>query len=147
MTDWLRKRNESAETRVLAGDGDSLFARRVAPVVAVDLSGQAVYFVQAVGANLVKIGWVRNSERFDYRFSRLESDCPYPVKLLHLQRAASRSDEWQAHKLFAAVRHHGEWFRIEGDLKRFLQLCAVDAARAADVLGAGLREKVLTLKI
>jgi len=134
------------ERHLVDPDGVSHIGRRISKIVPADLSGQAVYFVQAIGANLVKIGWVKDTAKFDQRLIRIQRNCPYPVKLLYLQHGASRSDERSAHKVFGAVHQHGEWFRIEGDLKAFLQLCVVDGARASEAFRGAMIGKVLTLK-
>lgn len=142
--DWPIRRHEDAEAAALEREGFGPVGQRIEKIEAPDLSGQAVYFVQAVGVNLVKIGWVLNAASFDKRFARLQTDCPYPAKLLHLAPGVSRREEQRAHKMFEKVHHHGEWFRIEGDLKRFLQLCAVDGEAATGRLRAALARKVLT---
>lgn len=76
-------------------------------------SGQ-IYLVKR--GSLVKIGF---SKKLSNRMRGLE--LAGGVKLILLASAPGEpEDERRLHRLFAAYREIGEWFRIEGGLKKFL---------------------------
>ena len=96
-----------------------------------DLDGGAgVYFVGAMGANLVKIGWVRRLDKLDKRLDSMRIDCPFPVLPLLTFGPAKRIHESRLHKHFLPQHFHGEWFRYEGPLREVLDLAGRDAAAA-----------------
>lgn len=93
-----------------------------------------VYFVGAMGANLVKIGWVRKISKLEDRLDRLRIDCPYPVMPLYVFGPALRTHESRLHKHFDAMHFHGEWFRFDGELREVLELAQSDSQAAHDRL-------------
>lgn len=96
-----------------------------------DGSRSAIYFIGAMGADLVKIGWVLDLEKIDARLDRMRIDCPYPVMPLLTVGPASRVEEARIHKHFLKQHFHGEWFRFEGTLRNLLELGARDEQAAA----------------
>lgn len=79
-----------------------------------------VYFVEAVGTDLVKIGFSRDLAR---RFSALQAHGGATLRLLAAVPGTEKRER-AIHKRFAGDRAHGEWF------KRTPQLSArIDRAR------------------
>ncbi len=79
-----------------------------------------VYFAEAlVGEqSFVKIG---HSEDSTFRIHRgLQPACPVPLQLL-LELPGGKYEESCFHARFFREREHGEWFRNEGTLKKFLE--------------------------
>lgn len=105
-----------------------------------DLSKAGVYFSSAVGANLVKIGFVQNHERVDVRMDQLRSGCPFPIKVEFILTPATRNDEFSLHCRFKALQFYGEWFKCEGALKEFLQWSIVEPEEATRSMIASLRQ-------
>lgn len=75
-----------------------------------------VYFVLAEGTNRVKIGV---SDEFDRRIQSLQSQSAIPLKVLGTI-PGDRSVEQRLHKKFAALRLHGEWFRLEWEIDHYI---------------------------
>lgn len=73
-----------------------------------------VYFVEAVGANRIKIGFTRLS--VEKRLAQISKGSPFPVQLL-FARAGSLLDEAYEHELFARERVHREWFEASPRLR------------------------------
>lgn len=67
-----------------------------------------IYFLEAVGCRLVKIGYSLDVLR---RVSAIAVSCPVELRLRALLPGGP-SDERELHRRFAADRSHGEWFRI-----------------------------------
>lgn len=77
-----------------------------------------VYFIEAVGLGLIKIG-VANSVRA--RMAQLEKMSPAPLKeLCRLETDRLGSLEKELHRRFAEYRSHGEWFRAEPPILAFI---------------------------
>ena len=96
-----------------------------------DESGAGVYFVGAMGANLVKIGWVRQLDKIAGRLDRMRIDCPFPVMVLLTVGPATRHHEARLHRHFEPLHHHGEWFRYDGEIRAIVDLAANDPEAAA----------------
>lgn len=75
-----------------------------------------VYFVNAEGLRLIKIGWTSNIDR---RMSQLIGASPVPLNLLD-KWPGTRFDEADFHKRWEHLRKHGEWFRAEAELVRWI---------------------------
>lgn len=67
----------------------------------------SIYFVEAVGLNLIKIGYAMDPWQ---RFNVLLSAAPVPLKMLAM-KPGGPVEETRLHQQFAAQRSHGEWFR------------------------------------
>lgn len=78
-----------------------------------------VYFIEAIGLNLVKVGY---TESFETRFNALSTSCPVPIKIIYIWDFpnASRLHEQYFHKKFKEQHNHNEWFRKEGLLLDFI---------------------------
>lgn len=70
-------------------------------------SGTRVYFIEAVGLNLVKIGYARNVAE---RMRKLRPGCPAPLRFLGTLPGGIR-EERDLHVTLHKAHAHGEWFR------------------------------------
>lgn len=66
-----------------------------------------VYFVEAAGLDLIKIGYANNLET---RFASLRTGSPVELKMLG-SMPGGRDLERFFHRIFAPQRARGEWFR------------------------------------
>jgi hypothetical protein len=134
-----------AEQLLIEREGDDRIGRRITPILPRDLSGAGIYFVGAAGAGLVKIGWVLRASQVEGRLARLQTDCPYPVVLLHLVTPATQVHERRLHKRFLAHHFHGEWFHWEGEVRAFLERAEREPDAANAELLASLVGRALTM--
>lgn len=67
----------------------------------------SVYFIQAIGGGLVKIG-VSSSPQF--RLASLQCGCPVELRIIKTIDVVPRTVETDIHKRFAKYRVRGEWF-------------------------------------
>ena len=74
-----------------------------------------IYFI--CGGEGVKIGFSTNH---NIRLAALQSASPVPLTLT-AQIAGTLQDERALHKRFKDYRLHGEWFRFDGALKKFVE--------------------------
>lgn len=65
-----------------------------------------VYFMQAIGGGLIKIGWATKPE---VRMATMQAMCPLELRILAYSAGTGR-DEKALHSRFAHARRHGEWF-------------------------------------
>lgn len=79
------------------------------------LSCGFVYFIEAVGADRIKIGWAVTPE---FRLHYLQTGSPYPLILLKKITGGRDIERW-FHRLFASVCVGGEWFRMVPELQNF----------------------------
>ena len=70
-------------------------------------TSSCVYFIAAIGTDLVKVGHARNVKS---RFSSLACASPLKLRLLATIPGGS-TKERELHDLLAEHRSHGEWFR------------------------------------
>lgn len=75
-----------------------------------------VYFIATESYDFVKIGWAMRPKA---RLTELQTGCPHELFLLKTI-PAEFFEEADYHKRFARFRHRGEWFRCEGELKKFV---------------------------
>jgi hypothetical protein len=71
-----------------------------------------VYFIEALGTGLVKIGFTRS---LSSRLNSLRTSCPVPIRLLW-SVPGDVIDEKRFHERFASLRKRGEWFELTGVL-------------------------------
>lgn len=67
-----------------------------------------VYFIEAVGLDLVKIGYTDELIR---RFKEIRTSCPVAIRLIGF-RSGGRRLEAKLHRDYADYRSVGEWFRV-----------------------------------
>jgi len=65
-----------------------------------------VYFIEAVGLDLVKIGY---TEELIRRFKQIRTSCPVPIQLVGFMNG-DRSLESHLHRQYKDFRREGEWF-------------------------------------
>jgi hypothetical protein len=80
-----------------------------------NLEGDYVYFFVNEDYGFCKIGYSKNPLS---RIESLQSGCPFSLRILGFVEG-DRVVERNFHKRFWANRSRGEWFRYEGELKKF----------------------------
>lgn len=86
--------------QVLVDDaGNELPDRFILPVV---------YFIEAVGLDLVKIGY---TEELIRRFKEIRTSCPVQIRLLGFL-PGDKALEANLHRQYKQFRGEGEWFRL-----------------------------------
>lgn len=75
-----------------------------------------IYFVAAEGTDLVKIGYAIDVSS---RINAISAGCPYPMRVLAVI-PGEIPDEHKLHRRFRMYHVHNEWFRIDGDLRSYL---------------------------
>jgi hypothetical protein len=73
-----------------------------------------MYFI--AGAGLIKIGISTNVQS---RFRAIKNSSPVPVELVAVTRGSTFC-EGQAHRKFAHLRRHGEWFEDRQEIRDFI---------------------------
>ena len=81
-----------------------------------------IYYVEAVGRGLVKIGFTDIDPT--KRLTSLQTGSPDRLTLRAVF-VGDRTDEQQHHETWAANRAHGEWFTVCAEMKQFLALASV----------------------
>jgi len=76
-----------------------------------------IYFLLAEDTGLVKIGFTVDPGR---RIRALQTSSPVKLTLLG-KVPGDRWREERFHLVFRDLREHGEWFRLEGKLKEFIE--------------------------
>ncbi len=74
-----------------------------------------VYFIEAVGADRIKIGWTATDPL--RRMTELQNAAPFPLKLLATV-IGTRRNEREFHAHFAKARAIREWFDATPELRR-----------------------------
>ena len=78
---------------------------------------KGVYIIGNRKYGFCKIGFSRRAEK---RLKELQTACPFELSVLAHFVGKERDFESTLHKRAAPYREQGEWFRIEGRLKAFL---------------------------
>lgn len=65
----------------------------------------------------VKIGHSKNPIK---RIKSIQTGCPFPLKIINIERGGL-TEEREYHKKFAEYNTNGEWFKIRGELRKYLQ--------------------------
>ena len=76
-----------------------------------------IYFIGNLDEMICKIG---TSVDVEQRLSDLQTGSPFELFLLKLIKGGGRELERIYHNEFDAYHMRGEWFKIQGDLKKFL---------------------------
>lgn len=76
-----------------------------------------IYFIEAVGAGLVKIGFTDGDPA--KRLRQLQTGCPHQLRLAAATEG-SISIEAVEHGRWAYLREQGEWFRIDDRLRWYM---------------------------
>lgn len=76
-----------------------------------------IYFIEAVGAGLCKIGKANDVEK---RLLALRTGSPHKLKLKAVLPDVDASEERRLHREFSADRAQGEWFKISDALKEHI---------------------------
>lgn len=77
---------------------------------------ECVYFLHAIGTDLVKIGWTRC---LPDRMRQLATACPFPLRLIAVA-TGGKDEERRFHKGFGPYRHNGEWFHVPHMMREFI---------------------------
>jgi hypothetical protein len=80
-----------------------------------------VYFVEAIGAGAVKIGYTATPVR--QRVHGMQANCPHSLRVLGTM-VGDEHFEHELHRRFGRFRLRGEWFELTPEIRSF-----VDAAR------------------
>lgn len=67
-----------------------------------------IYFIEAVGANAVKVGYAAN---VGVRIKYLQTGCPFELRILKIIEG-SRQDEAALHRKWWQAHLRGEWFTL-----------------------------------
>jgi len=102
ILEWLQARVDAWEAWVAAGREGGV-------------AQTGIYFV--VGAEWVKIGYSRSPVA---RLTHLQQASPYELRIV-LVLPGGIEREPEVHARFAEQRERGEWFRLEGALREFLE--------------------------
>lgn len=91
------------------------------PLGAPDPRYRYVYFIGAEATGYVKIGCADDPK---HRLATLQIGSPYRLRL----RGVLRTDdapglEREYHDRWDHLRHHGEWFKADRDLRKFMRDC------------------------
>jgi hypothetical protein len=108
---------------------------KVPVVPALQQENDMVYFIEAEGVNLVKIGCTDRD--VESRLRELQTASPHPLVLAG-STEGSHELEKHFHDAFAHLRTVGEWFRIDDEL-RFVMRSAKWMFRPIDILEAALK--------
>lgn len=76
-----------------------------------------VYFIYCEASSMIKIGFTSNIKN---RLGNLKTMSPVPLRLIGTIEG-TRVDEENLHKKFARLRSHGEWFKLERPLERYIE--------------------------
>lgn len=101
LADWIASGYEASANSPWKSDVDA---------------SDCVYFVLAVGANRVKIGWARS---FRGRYENLVSASPFPLQIL-LTMPGKRAEEKVLHERFSQYRVCNEWFLYSKEIREFI---------------------------
>lgn len=92
-----------------------------------------VYFVEAKGVDLVKIGTIIRVSTIQKRIEALQTGCPYELRLAMIVDGGGRREEHRYHKALDHLRFRNEWFRREGVLADMLDAAKVDEKTALEI--------------
>jgi Meiotically Up-regulated Gene 113 (MUG113) protein len=89
-----------------------------------------IYFIEAVGADAVKVGYTAADSRgqggkvgVEARLAGLRTGCPFPLRVLKLVEGGPPTEK-KLHRMWAAHRLEGEWFRLSAIAKDLASITA-----------------------
>lgn len=77
-----------------------------------------IYFIGNLQYGFVKIGYSKNPSK---RLSGIQTGCPFSLSILKTEQG-NLDHEKMYHKKFKKLNTNGEWFKIDGDLKEYLNI-------------------------
>jgi hypothetical protein len=80
-----------------------------------------IYFVEAVGVECVKVGFVAKLSGLKKRLMGIQCGCPVPLKLRAVVNG-SMSAEKALHDHLERYRSSGEWFNFDSDVQAVLDV-------------------------
>jgi Meiotically Up-regulated Gene 113 (MUG113) protein len=92
------------------------------------LMRHVVYFVLAPKANMVKIGQACEVDPPTARLKSLQTGSPEILQVILVLDYKPPFEENQLHFRFRDYREHGEWFRYEGELHKFIEIKKLNPA-------------------
>ncbi|HEY2509458.1 MAG TPA: GIY-YIG nuclease family protein [Polyangiaceae bacterium] len=118
-------RMSTGEIEESAAKAVAMSFERLPPVMSRALVKEhTIYFIEAVGADRVKIG--RTQHDIVRRLRQIQTSCPFPVRLLGT-RTADRYEEWRLHQGWNHLRvmpPPSEWFHLTNELREHILNCA-----------------------
>lgn len=100
----------------------------IEPVIDPSLPGGTVYFIEATGAEQIKIGWTGLSV-FN-RLKSLQTGNAFVLKVVGVTPGTSQ-DEKALHAKFRDEHVRGEWFRASERLRQYIHVTAKREAEGA----------------
>lgn len=91
-----------------------------------------VYFLEAVGADRIKIGWTAGDPK--NRIHSMATGCPFPLRL-HATLVGTVDGEQWLHERCKAAHAHGEWFHATEDIRALVGVLAVLPGYCTDMNG------------
>ena len=79
---------------------------------------ESIYFIGNREYQLVKIGFSTYPED---RMKQLQTGCPFELELFGVIKGSVK-EEKTLHRKYSKYRINGEWFKIDGELKDYLEL-------------------------
>jgi hypothetical protein len=86
------------------------------------LSAGRVYFIEAVGAERIKIGWTAGDPRT--RLDSIATGSPFPLRILAHLKGTQKIEQWM-HRACKEAHAHNEWFRATPELRELIGMLAV----------------------
>lgn len=77
-----------------------------------------IYFIEAVGTGMVKIGFTHRSA--ETRIKAFATHTPFEIKLL-ATCPGTKCEEKTFHKMFSEKRVRGEWFLLDEDISEYIR--------------------------
>lgn len=82
-----------------------------------EINGSGVYIIGNIDKGICKIGYSTNPYK---RLKSIQTGCPYEVTVLRFYEGIGKMEEKLLHKKYKKYKMNGEWFRIDGGIKKEL---------------------------
>ncbi len=99
-------------------DAKALFERKRTEKKVQEKAGSNVYFIEALGVGLVKIGVTIH--RPESRMADLQIGSGHRLKLIHHVPGWDYEEEMALHRQFKHLLERGEWYRLEPELLDYI---------------------------